>query len=234
MSLPIAILAGGLATRLKPITETIPKALVDVAGKPFVVHQLELLKKHGIDNVVLCVGHMGEKIEQILRDGRDFGMHIKYAFDGPKLLGTGGALRRALPLLGDVFFVLYGDSYLECDYAAVAQTFRQEGVLGLMTVYHNTGLYDSSNVLFQEGHIVCYDKHQPTVDMQHIDYGLGIFQANVFQAYDPEEPFDLATVYQDLLNNGQLAAHEITQRFYEIGSHEGLEEMRQYLTQKRS
>ena len=119
MTLPVAILAGGLATRLGEITKTIPKALVEVAGEPFVVHQLALLRNAGVQRVVLCVAHLGEQIEAVLGDGRDYGIEVVYSNDGGELLGTGGALRHALPLLGDSFFVLYGDSYLICDYAAV-------------------------------------------------------------------------------------------------------------------
>jgi N-acetyl-alpha-D-muramate 1-phosphate uridylyltransferase len=233
MRFPIAILAGGLATRLKPLTETIPKALVEVAGKPFVVHQLELLRQHGFKDVVLCVGHLGEQVEAVLGDGIRWGLKLSYAFDGPKLLGTGGALRCALPLLGDNFFVLYGDSYLMCDYAAIQQTFLSKKKSGLMTVFRNTGLWDRSNVLFQNDEITWYDKQQPMPAMQHIDYGLGVFKAQVFEDYEPDKPFDLAGVYQGLLTENDLAAFEVAQRFYEIGSHEGLNETQVYLTQKK-
>jgi len=233
MKFPIAILAGGLATRMKPLTETIPKALLDVAGKPFVVHQLELLRQHGFEEVVLCVGHLGEQVEAALGNGSRWGLKLSYAFDGPKLLGTGGALRCALPLLGDSFFVLYGDSYLMCDYAAIQQAFLNQGKSGLMTVFHNTGLWDRSNILFQNDEILCYDKQHPTADMQHIDYGLGVFKAQVFEDYEPNQSFDLAGVYQGLLKKKNLAAFEVTQRFYEIGSHEGLRETHMYLTQKK-
>src|ERR1035438_3813128 len=139
--LPIAILAGGLATRLRPITETLPKALIEVAGEPFLAHQLRLLRRHGFERVVLCVGYLGEKIGAFAGDGRAFGLHVEYAFDGPQLLGTAGALRRALPLLGDAFAVIYGDSYLPCDYRAALAAFSESGKLGLMSVYRNEGLW---------------------------------------------------------------------------------------------
>ncbi|HMG21378.1 MAG TPA: sugar phosphate nucleotidyltransferase, partial [Kofleriaceae bacterium] len=151
MTLPVAILAGGLATRLGPITRAVPKALLDVAGKPFVVHQLALLRAAGIRRVVLCVAHLADQIEAVLGDGRDHGVEIAYSSDGDQLLGTGGALRRALPLLGDRFLVLYGDSYLTCDYAAIARAFVASGKLGLMTVFENHGQYDASNVRFRGG-----------------------------------------------------------------------------------
>lgn len=229
MSLPVAILAGGLATRLRPITERVPKSLVDVAGKPFAAHQLQLLRRHGLTDAVFCVGYQGEQVQAALGDGSRWGMKLHYVFDGSTLLGTGGALRRAAPWLGDAFLVLYGDSYLECDYAAVEQAFRDSGKLGLMTVYRNADRWDRSNILFDEGRIVRYDKRQRTADMRHIDYGLGAFRAQVFGDYTEDQPFDLATVYQDLLAKDQLAGFEVAERFYEIGSPEGLEETRRHL-----
>lgn len=234
MILPVAILAGGLATRLQPITETIPKVLVEVAGKPFAEHQLELLRRNGVTRVVFCVGHMGEKVRETLGNGLRQGMSVEYSFDGPKLLGTGGALRNALPLLGEVFLLVYGDTYLECDYAAVERTFLESGKTGLMTVFRNTGKWDRSNVVYRDGRIVNYDKQNRTPDMEHIDYGLGALRSEVFAPYPVGEPIDLEAVYRDLLARGELAAFEVTRRFYEIGSHEGLEEARNYLSGKEA
>ncbi len=231
--MPAVILAGGLATRLRPLTERIPKALLEVAGRPFLSHQLELLRNHGIRRVVLCAGFLGEKIEESFGDGASMGVHIDYSFDGPSLLGTAGAIRRALPLLPGRFFVLYGDSYLTCDYAAVAAAFEHSGLPGLMTVYRNEGLYDTSNVEYADGRMVRYDKRSRTPSMHHIDYGLGVFDRSVFAAIPPEEVRDLAAVYQDLLGAGRLAAFEVTERFYEIGSLEGLRETDEYLRGRR-
>ena len=224
MTLPVAILAGGLATRLMPITQTIPKALVDVAGKPFVVHQLELLRAHGIRKVVLCLGHLADQVEAALGDGSRYGIEIAYSHDGGTLLGTGGALRIALPLLGERFIVLYGDSYLPCDYGAVIRAFEASGTLGLMTVFRNDGRFDSSNVLFRDDRIVRYDKTD-TAAMQHIDYGLGALRAEAFAGH-PAGRLDLVTVYQDLVARDQLAGYVMQERFYEIGSPAGLEETR--------
>jgi D-sedoheptulose 7-phosphate isomerase len=232
MSLPVAILAGGLATRLRPITEQIPKVLVDVAGVPFALHQLALLRQNGFTRVVFCVGHLGEQVQVALGDGRRWGMQIDYVFDGPTLLGTGGALRKALPLLGDAFFVLYGDAYLQCDYPAIARTFLASGRRGLMTVYHNGDQWDRSNVIFRNGEIIRYDKYNRMPAMQYIDYGVGLLRSAVLMEYPADAAVDLANIYQDLLAQSQLAGYEVTQRFYEIGSHAGLEETRQYLQKK--
>jgi NDP-sugar pyrophosphorylase family protein len=227
--LPVAILSGGLATRLRPLTETIPKALIELNGEPFVAHQLRLLSSRGIERVVLCVGYRGEMIQDFVGNGSQFGLHAEVLFDGPVLLGTAGAVRRALPLLGENFFVLSGDSYLPCDYSAVAAAFLHSGKRGLMTLFRNDGKFDASNVEYRDGQIVRYDKKSRAPAMKHIDYGLGAFRADVFAELRDGIPCDLATVYQGLLSAGELAAFDVPERFYEIGSPCGLEETSEYL-----
>jgi NDP-sugar pyrophosphorylase family protein len=222
VSLPVAILAGGLAQRLRPITATIPKALIEVDGTPFAELQADLLARQQISRVIWLVGYLGEQIEATLGNGSRWAMRFDYLYDGPTLLGTGGAIKRALSHLGDAFFVMYGDSFLECDFGGVAERFRKSGRAALMTVFRNDGQFDASNVEFTNGRMVRYDKLTLTPAMHHIDYGLGIFTAQAFQRYPDGEPFDLATVYQDLLARGELAACEVERRFYEIGSPEGL------------
>lgn len=227
--MPAVILAGGLATRLYPLTEAIPKALIDVAGQPFLSHQLLRLKDQGVRRALLLVGHLGDMIARQYGDGSQFGLSLEYSFDGPVLLGTAGAIRRAMPLLPERFFVLYGDSYLTCDFSAVARAFSQSEARALMTVYRNENRYDTSNVDFDGARIVRYDKRHRTPTMRHIDYGLGAFERSVFAALPPDTAYDLATVYQDLLAARQLAAFEVHERFYEIGSHQGLEETARFL-----
>ncbi len=224
-SLPVALLAGGLATRLRPLTERIPKLLIDVAGEPFFSHQLRLLRQAGLPRIVLCVGHLGEMIVNRYGDGEKWGVHIDYSFDGPRLLGTGGALIRALPLLGDAFYVLYGDSYLPIDYPAVGRAFVKAQLPGLMTVYKNCGRYDASNVWFADGRIKIYDKKNQVPQMQHIDYGLGLLRSAALDAWPRDEVVDLADVYRRLVAQSQLAGYEVNQRFYEIGSPAGLQEL---------
>ena len=226
---PVAILAGGLAKRLRPITETIPKALVTVAGSPFLAHQLRLLYVAGLRRIIICAGYLGEMIEAEFGDGARFDLRIDYSFDGPRLLGTGGALKRALPLLGRRFFVLYGDSYLPIDYRKAALAFATGDKGGLMTVYRNEGRWDVSNVQFEAGQVLRYDKNQRTPEMHHIDYGLGILRAESLAPWPDNEPFDLADVYRRLLSENQLSGHEVTERFYEIGSPEGLAELDAFL-----
>ena len=231
--LPVAILAGGLATRLKPITEKIPKLLVEVAGEPFFSHQIRLLKGAGLTHLVLCIGYLGEQVVERYGDGSRWGVRIEYSFDGPKLLGTGGALIRALPMLGEAFYVLYGDSYLPIDYLAVGQSFIDSGKLGLMTVFENRERYDTSNVWFEGGAIRAYDKKDRLPTMRHIDYGLGVFRKAAFDGFPRDEPVDLADVQKALLGRGQLAGFEMKQRFYEVGSHSGLSELDQLLSKPR-
>lgn len=226
---PVMILAGGLATRLRPITEKIPKSLIEVNQKPFIFHQLKLLAEQNIKEVILCVGFLGEQIQDYVGDGKDFGLHVKYAYDGDVLLGTGGAIQKAIPLLSsDHFFVLYGDSYLPCDFLSVQKSFISQQKKSLMTVFHNNGQWDSSNVIFKQGKILMYDKKIKSADMHYIDYGLGVFNQTAF-SNNTQKPFDLAELYQQLLVEHQLAGYEVFNRFYEVGSFNGISELENFL-----
>ncbi|OGT38017.1 MAG: nucleotidyl transferase [Gammaproteobacteria bacterium RIFCSPHIGHO2_12_FULL_37_14] len=226
----VVILAGGLATRLRPITHTMPKSLVDVNGEPFVAHQLRLLQKSGIKKVVMCVGYLGEQVVDYVEDGHRFGLSVSYSFDGPTLLGTAGSIRHAADLLDESFFVLYGDSYLPCNYAAVQSSFLVSAKKALMTVFHNHGQWDKSNIEFSDGRILAYDKRRQTAQMHYIDYGLGVFNKSVFTSSMTDgNVADLAEVYQELLSRNQLAAFEVKERFYEVGSFVGVEELAGYL-----
>lgn len=233
---PVAILAGGLATRLRPITEKIPKALIDVAGRPFISRQLEYLRDQGIAKVVLCVGFLGEQIKEVISDGQAFDLNVAYSFDGPVLLGTGGALQQASALLGEKFFVLYGDSYLPCNFRAVQEAYIRSGKPALMTVLRNDNRWDTSNVLYRDGRILEYNKRAPRPEMHHIDYGLGIISREVLTRHPDKQAqapaFDLADVYHRLSLAGNLAGFEVSEseRFYEIGSHQGLKESETYFS----
>lgn len=229
MTLPVAILAGGLATRLRPVTATIPKALIKVAGQPFACHQLRLLAKGGIKRVVFCIGYLGEQIVEVLKDGSEFGLDVEYVFDGPNLLGTAGALRNAVPQLGDEFFVLYGDSYLDCDYQKVEAAFHASKLPALMTIFKNDGNYDNSNVEFDGKRIIKYDKFNRTSRMQYIDYGLGVFCAGALDKEGAGVGMDLTVVYECLAASGNLAVYEVAKRFYEVGSFAGIVELEHYL-----
>jgi NDP-sugar pyrophosphorylase family protein len=221
---PLALLAGGLATRLRPLTERVPKSLLEVAGEPFIAHQLRLLAVQGIHDVVICCGHLGGMIADFVGDGERFGCRVRYSFDGAPLLGTGGAIRKALPLLGSRFWAMYGDSYLPAEFAPVLRAFEHSGKAALMTVFRNDDQWDASNVQFSEGRIVRYAKRDCAAAMRHIDYGLGIYSAAAFGDLPEGSAFDLAEVQGDLIARGAMAGFEVTERFYEIGSPAGLAE----------
>jgi NDP-sugar pyrophosphorylase family protein len=227
------ILAGGLGTRMRPRTETVPKSLLEVAGRPFVDHQLEWLSAHGCREVVLSIGHMGEMIEAHVGDGSRFGLSVRYVNEGATLRGTAGAVRLALDsgALAEEFLLTYGDSYLPVDFAAVAAAFRASGAPALMTVFHNEGRWDKSNVIFDEatGTIVLYDKtrsRRPVEEFRYIDYGISAMRRSVVESEIPSgERCDLAEVFGELSRRGEVAGLRIRERFYEIGSPEGLADL---------
>jgi NDP-sugar pyrophosphorylase family protein len=204
--------------------------MIEVAGAPFIHHQLKLLKKNGISEVVILAGYLGELISNNLGDGSAFGLKISYSFDWPELLGTGGALVKALPLLADNFMVIYGDGYLDIDYKTIGQAYFDSKKKALMTVYFNNNEYDKSNVLFVNNKLELYDKKNPSPDMKHIDYGLGVVSASIFSGLSGN--FDLADLYSKLSREGQLVGYLVQERFYEIGSLSGLAELESFLSQK--
>jgi NDP-sugar pyrophosphorylase family protein len=230
--LPVAILAGGLATRLRPLTERVPKALLTIAGRPFIFHQLELLRDQGIEHAVLCLGHQGDQIEAAVGDGRRWGLSIRYSFDGAVPLGTGGALRHALPQLDEAFFVLHGDSYVPCSFRRVQRAFLASRRPALMTVLCNQDRWDKSNVLFRNGELIEYDKSTPRRDMAHIDFGLCVLSRGVFDGYRDAAVIDLSVMLRELSLRGELAALEVSRRFYEIGSRQGIRDADQFLSKR--
>jgi MurNAc alpha-1-phosphate uridylyltransferase len=227
--LPLAILAGGYATRLGALTKEIPKCLIVVNGRPFIDWQLELLKNQGYTDFVFCVSHKSDLVQKHLGDGSDNGLKIQYSFDGESQLGTGGAIKKALPLLGPVFGVIYGDSYLPINYSLVEQHFLNSQSKALMTVYKNQNQFDQSNVEFVHGKLLDYEKGTSNKKMHYIDYGLTLFKDIVFQSWPDQSSFDLSKVCNLLAKYNQLDGFEVYERFYEIGSVLGIEEFSGYL-----
>jgi MurNAc alpha-1-phosphate uridylyltransferase len=227
VTMPVAILAGGRATRLGLLADKMPKCLLDVAGKPFAARQLEFLAGQGVRRVVFCVGHLGDRIRSVLAGGDAWGVELYYSEDGDVPLGTGGAIRRALPLLGEAFFVLYGDSWVRLNLEDVERTFLRSGAEGLMTVFRNRGEWDASNVMLEGSRIGRYGKGMSDRRMEYIDYGLGVLTPAAFES-QPEGSFDLQEVYQALVARDSLLAYEVQERFFEIGSATGLEEARAF------
>lgn len=220
----IAILAGGLATRLRPVTERIPKSMVEIEGKPFLQYQIGLLRRNGVRDIVLCVGHLADQIKGYFGDGSRLGVHIQYNDEGNRRLGTAGALKFAEELLADVFFVMFGDSYLMLDYGAIMQYFLARDRLGLMVVYRNKNRCDSSDVIVEGGFVKVYDKDHPSPDMVYINEGLSVLRKKALAALPVGQPISLQEFYQRLIAQRQLLALETQQRFYETGSLAGLEE----------
>lgn len=224
---PVCILAGGRATRLGPLAEQRPKALIEVAGRPFLAHQLAQLAGHGLHRAVLCVGHLGERVEAAL-GRRCAGVDLEYSYDGPGLDGTLGAIRRAAARLGPRFLVLYGDTYLRLDYRAFVGAWARSGQPAAMTVWENDGRHGPSNAVYSAGLVRLYDKRRPVPGMRWIDYGLGGLTAGALDAV-PATETDLAGLYRELSVTGRLFGFEVTERFYEIGTPAALAETDAFL-----
>ncbi len=224
---PICLLAGGLGTRLGETVRDTPKPLLDVAGEPFLIHQLRLLARHGATRVVLCVGYLGELIEQRIGPAR-FGIDITYSYDGPTPIGTLGAVRKAAPALGDRFLILYGDTYLRLDYRAAVAAWVQSGLPALMTVLRNEGEWDVSNVIFDGARVTVYDKRAPAPEMHWIDFGLGALRSDALDLL-PVTADDLSDLYHELARRGELFGFAATERFFEIGTPASLAETGEFL-----
>ncbi len=227
------ILAGGLGTRLGPLTAQLPKALVPILGRPFLEHVIDLLRENGLTRLLLLHGHHGTQLEKAFGDGSSRGVHIHYRHDGPLLLGTAGALRNALDLLDDEFLLMYGDTYLDIDYQEVIDAFHAAGKPALMTVFHNRGQFDSSNVIYRDGQLLRYAKSERTPEMEYIDYGLAALRREVIAALPEGAKADLAGIYTQLVADGRMAGFEVQRRFYEIGSPTGIATCEEYLRQRR-
>lgn len=227
----VVVLMGGLGTRLKDYTKDCPKPLVQVNGKPFFEYQLELLTAWGFKKFLFLIGYKADMIEEYFGTGEDRGISIQYCYDGKELLGTGGAVRRAYDFLEDDFMLIYGDSYMDIDYAETLYRYekgKQNGAKALMTVLCNNNRFDKSNVVMDGGKLVLYDKHNPTPDMAYIDYGVCVYEKSLFDAYEENFKFDIAEIQHKLSVNGQMVPQVVTKRFYEIGSPESLKEFEQY------
>lgn len=225
---PLALLAGGGGTRMQSISRSVPKALFEVNGRPFIGHQLELVRRNGVRRVVICTGHLGEQLEAYVGNGASFGVDVEYSRDGAVLLGTAGALKNAEPMLRPLFWVMYGDTYLDVSFAEVFEAFRDSPALGLMTVFKNDNRLDRSNVAYRDGCVRAYDKRDPKPDMTHIDYGLSLLRHAALVGLAPGVRADLGDLYHDLVARGAMHGFEVHRRFYEIGSPQGLAETRTF------
>lgn len=232
----VVVLLGGLGKRLGRLTAATPKPMVDILGRPFFSYMFDLLRWHGFKKFHFCLGHHGQMIQDYFRDGSDFKCRITYSHDGQKLLGTAGALRKAIHHLDKNFLLIYGDSYMDIDYNELIYRYhnlpRHKKLM--MTVFHNNDRYDKSNVLLRNGRIIFYSKKIPTPDMHHIDYGISILNKNLITNI-PENKFtDIADIYTNTIDHGFSAAHLINNRFYEIGTPDSLNEFRDFIQKRRN
>lgn len=225
----MVILAGGQATRLLPLTSNLPKSMLKIAGRPFLEYQLELLKDYEIKDVLLCLGYKGELIRDYFGNGEKFGVNFSYSFDGERLLGTAGALKKAYKLLEEKFFLMYGDSYLPYDYQKIETFFKRSEKLSLMVVYKNQNRFDKSNVSIEDGLVRVYEKNLKGENLEYIDAGLSILKKEVLNLVPEDEPYDLQDLYKILISEEEMLAYEVRERFYQIGSFEGLEEFKNLL-----
>jgi len=228
----LIILCGGLATRLRPISKNIPKSMIMIKGKPFLWHQLELVKKHDIYDVILCVGYLANQIKDYFKDGKEIGMNIKYS-EEKEPLGTAGALKNAEQLLDEEFLVINGDSYLMFDYNKIINYFKNKNKLALMVIYKNNNKYDNSNVSINKDLIKQYNRKTQTPEMIYIDAGLNIFKKEVLKLIPVNTKIMLDDIFEKLIEQKQLMAYETFQRFYEIGSFEGLKEFEKLIEDKQ-
>jgi NDP-sugar pyrophosphorylase family protein len=225
----VAILVGGLAIRLRPMTDSIPKSMIEINGRPFIEYQLDMLRKQRVTDVVLCIGYLGDQIEHHVGDGFKFGIKVKYSYEGKQLLGTAGALKNAEHLLNEQFFVMYGDSYLFLDFSAVLAHFKKFNKLGLMVVYKNNDRFDKSNVVLEDNLVKVYDKKRKTEGMHYIDYGTMLLRKKVLDLIPYNQAYALEDMLVPIVEQGELLAYEVKERFYEIGSLNGINEFKKYV-----
>lgn len=226
----VVILAGGKATRLYPLTRTIPKSMIEICGRPFFEYQIKLLLKNNIKNIVMCVGTFYRQIVDFFGDGQKLGVSIQYSIEDPeKLLGTAGALKNAEKYLDDVFFVMYGDSYLPINFTKVYEKFKNNKKLGLMTIYKNNNKFDKSNVSKLGDLVTVYDKTGKENNLEYIDYGLLILKKEALQMIPSNEFVDLGVLMQKLIEKRELISYEVHDRFYEIGSVSGIKDFETYV-----
>lgn len=232
--LPIAILVGGFGTRLGSLTQTTPKCMLPINGKPFVYWQIQLLKRAGFEDFVFCASHLSDEIEAFVQDGSRFGIRASYSLDGETQLGTGGAIVKALPLLGSEFAVIYGDSYLPIEYSSIELAFKKSSAQGMMSIFKNIGKFDKSNAELLSDGYVNYQKGSKSTRMSYIDYGLMYFKAEVFEILKANQTIDLADICEQLSKTKKLIGFEVFDRFYEIGSVAGIEEFSKYLLESKN
>jgi NDP-sugar pyrophosphorylase family protein len=205
--------------------------MLPLHGRPFIDYKLDDLRAGGTDRVVLLTGHGGEPLEDHVGDGSRYGLAVEVVRDPPALLGTGGAIRHALPILGPAFLVTYGDTLLDVPLAGLAAELERADVLMAMSVLENNDRWETSNVDVHDGWVVAYDKPSSPGRHRYLDYGMLAMRAAAFDAVDVGPPFDLADVLRPLIRLGRVRALTVTRRFYDIGNESAIAVTEQFLAE---
>ena len=228
----ILIICGGLGTRLYPITKNLPKSLIEINNRPFIYWQLKYIEQQGFKDIHLCLGNMGEMVEEAVKKFKLINLNITFSYDGDKLLGTGGAIVNALSNVTDDLFIQYGDSYLPVNYKKIQNSYLSNDKKILMSIIKNNNKWDKSNVIYKDSKLLEYNKKNYSDNMEYIDYGLSIVSKTIFESYNQKETIDLADIFQKASINSQIIGYEVSEKFYEIGSKEGIKDFKEYLNLK--
>jgi NDP-sugar pyrophosphorylase family protein len=231
----VAILMGGLGTRIQALSSSTPKSLIKIASRPFIDWQLDYLEDQGVQDVVLCLGHLGQDIENHIHNHPRKKLNIKLSYDGPKPLGTGGAIINALHLLTEDFFVIYGDSYFSESFSLkkMYEVYQQSSIPACMAIFHNQQNFDRSNVDFDQAPFIQYKKSKKQNSMEWIDYGISILSKKLLEPLPKALGIDLADFFQEISYKNQMIGFPATERFYEIGSYEGIAATETWLLQQK-
>jgi len=227
--LPVVIIAGGLATRLKLRAHDHPKSMILVNGKPFIDWQLNMFASQGVEKIIICIGNKGDQIASFVGNGDRYGIEVIYSLDGEFLLGTGGAVQKASNLVQGKFLVTYGDSYLPISFSDFSKKFEDSKKSSAMAIYKNNNLYDSSNIDFKNGEILTYSKNNKDKGLKYIDYGLLGLNSNIFPFRELNSQWDLSILFNDLVIQKEVLGIEVHNRFYEIGSESGIFDLEIYM-----
>ena len=226
------IICGGLATRLKKLSKNTPKSMIKIKGKPFLEYQLEDLKRQNVKDILLCVGHLSEHIQDYFKDGEKFGLNLTYSHDGDKALGAIGSIKNAEEKLEDVFFTLYGDSYVFLNYKELYNHFNRQNQNAMMTVFQNNNKYDKSNIILNRENMILQYSGEKKPEMIYIDYGVSIFRKKVFDQIPKDTFYSTKDLYTNLVNQKQLQGYKVKKRFYHIGTPEALNEFSKFINSK--
>jgi NDP-sugar pyrophosphorylase family protein len=218
----VAVLAGGLGTRLRPITDRLPKCMTPVGDKPFLYYLLQLFKEKGTDEVILCTGYLGEQIEEYFGNGKNMGLRLLYSRENGCLLGTGGALKLAEPILHDSLLVVNGDTYLNIDYKTIYEDFNMSKAQALIVASQCPTDTCGDLAVDDNFNVTAYDKTNP-VGKDYVNAGVMGLKRDILAEVNPAQVVSLeADIFPNLISRGDVRACITAKQFYDIGSFSGL------------